>query len=126
MASKSRDGWAVAMKARCPSSRRMRCQRSAVTRLPSRDPGGTGQISATRTGMQTMLSAEMDPMAAALRDARARTLELVIDLDDGRWMAPRLEIVNPILWEMGHLAWFQEFWIQRQDRKSTRLNSSHD
>src|SRR2546430_4292367 len=104
------------MNARCPSSRRMRCQRSAVMRFPSRDPGGAGQISATRTGTQTMLGVEMDPLAAALRDARARTLELVIDLDDARWMGPRLEIVNPILWEAGHVAWFQEFWTLRHAR----------
>ncbi len=63
-----------------------------------------------------MLSVEMDPLAAALRDARARTLELVGDLDDARWMGPRLEIVNPILWEMGHVAWFQEIWTLRHSR----------
>src|SRR5882672_12685998 len=46
----------------------------------------------------------------------ARTLELVVDLDDARWMGPRLEIVNPILWEMGHVAWFQELWTLRHAR----------
>src|SRR3989454_2827737 len=94
----------------------MRCHRSAVIRLPSRDLGGAGQISATRTVEQTMLAAAMDPLAAALRDARARTLQLVADLDDERWMGPRLPIVNPILWEAGHVAWFQEFWTLRHAR----------
>src|SRR5256885_15934910 len=55
----------------------------------------------------------MNPVEKALRDARARTLLLVSDLDGARLSGPRLDIVNPPLWEMGHLAWFQEFWTLR-------------
>ena len=46
-----------------------------------------------------------------LRETRARTLELVNDLSDEQLIGPRLQIVNPLLWEIGHLAWFQEFWV---------------
>jgi len=60
-----------------------------------------------------MLRRAMDPLATALIDARERTLVLVSDLDDARWMGPRLAIVNPIRWEVGHLAWFQELWTLR-------------
>ena len=49
----------------------------------------------------------------ALKEARARTLELVDDLNDEQLMGPRLKIVNPLRWEIGHLAWFQEFWVLR-------------
>ncbi len=28
-------------------------------------------------------------------------------------MGPRLEVVNPVLWEIGHVAWFHEFWTLR-------------
>jgi len=28
-------------------------------------------------------------------------------------MGPRLSIVNPLLWEIGHVAWFQEYWVLR-------------
>ncbi len=48
-----------------------------------------------------------------LRDARTRTLELVVDLDPGQLLGPRLDIVNPLLWEIGHLAWFHEFFALR-------------
>jgi iron(II)-dependent oxidoreductase len=48
-----------------------------------------------------------------LRDARARTLELALDLDDEEWLGPRLDIVNPMRWELGHVAWFQEHWVLR-------------
>lgn len=49
----------------------------------------------------------------ALRETRARTLELVADLSETQLMGPRLQIVNPLRWEIGHLAWFQEFWVLR-------------
>ena len=49
----------------------------------------------------------------ALRDARRRTLELALDLDDDQWLGPRLGIVNPMRWELGHVAWFQEHWALR-------------
>src|SRR6185503_12594051 len=49
----------------------------------------------------------------ALRETRARTLELVNDLSDEQLIGPRLQIVNPLQWEIGHLAWFQEFWVLR-------------
>ena len=46
-------------------------------------------------------------------DARRRTFELVADLDDPQLLGPRLAIVNPLLWEIGHVAWFQEKWVLR-------------
>src|SRR5438105_4326473 len=55
-------------------------------------------------------------LTEALKEARARTLELVFDLSDGQLIGPRLQIVNPLLWEIGHLAWFQEFWVLRHLR----------
>src|SRR5713226_8048713 len=48
-----------------------------------------------------------------LRDARRRTMELVTDLDDEEMIGPRLAIVNPLRWEIGHVAWFQEYWVLR-------------
>jgi iron(II)-dependent oxidoreductase len=49
----------------------------------------------------------------ALNETRARTLELVDDLNETELMGPRLKILNPLRWEIGHLAWFQEFWVLR-------------
>jgi gamma-glutamyl hercynylcysteine S-oxide synthase len=46
-------------------------------------------------------------------DARRRTLELIADLDDRQLLGPRLDIVNPLLWEIAHVAWFQERWVLR-------------
>lgn len=52
-------------------------------------------------------------LAEWVRDARARTLELVADLSDEQLLGPALAIVNPLLWEIGHVAWFQEKWALR-------------
>jgi ergothioneine biosynthesis protein EgtB len=50
---------------------------------------------------------------ASLREARRRTLELIQDLSDDLMVGPRLDIVNPLRWEIGHVAWFQEYWLLR-------------
>src|SRR5262245_16221818 len=49
----------------------------------------------------------------ALKEARARTHELVTDLNDEQMIGPRLAIVNPLRWEIAHVAWFQEYWLLR-------------
>ncbi len=49
-----------------------------------------------------------------LTDVRARTLQLFEDLTGERLLGPKLGIVNPPLWEIGHLGWFQERWCLRQ------------
>src|SRR6267142_16192 len=48
-----------------------------------------------------------------LCEARQRTLQLVADLNDIQMLGPRLAIVNPLRWEIGHLAWFEECWLLR-------------
>ena len=64
-----------------------------------------------------MTMSKQQPDAATLRhmllDARARTLMLSRDLTGGQLLGPRLTIVNPPLWEIGHLGWFQELWCLR-------------
>jgi iron(II)-dependent oxidoreductase len=52
-------------------------------------------------------------LKAMLDDARARTLALIAGLSDEQLMGPRLAIVNPMRWEIGHVAWFHENFILR-------------
>ena len=49
-----------------------------------------------------------------MQDARNRTLELVRDLDDEQLMGPKLPNVNPLRWEIAHVAYFYENFILRQ------------
>jgi ergothioneine biosynthesis protein EgtB len=56
-------------------------------------------------------------LAAALRDARDYTLALFEALAragyDDPARVPRLPILNPPLWELGHTAWFAEWFVLR-------------
>jgi iron(II)-dependent oxidoreductase len=61
-----------------------------------------------------------------LTDARARTLALIADLTDQQLMGPRLAIVNPLLWEIGHVAWFQERWVLRHLAGEAPIRSDAD
>jgi iron(II)-dependent oxidoreductase len=55
----------------------------------------------------------LDTLAGWVIDARARTLDFVGDLSDEQLRVPLLRIINPFLWEIGHVAYFQEFWVLR-------------
>src|SRR6266576_3968146 len=65
-------------------------------------------------------------LAQWVEDARQRTFELVEDLADDQLMGPRLAIVNPLLWEIGHQAWFQEKWILRHVRHEEPIRPEVD
>ncbi len=56
-----------------------------------------------------------EEVALSLRDACERTLCLVEDLSEEELRVPYLRIVNPVLWEIGHVTWFQEKWVLRRD-----------
>ena len=54
-------------------------------------------------------------LAAALRSSREDTLATFAQVEralDGL-AVPQRETLNPPLWELGHIGWFQEFWIAR-------------
>jgi iron(II)-dependent oxidoreductase len=53
-------------------------------------------------------------LIAELEAARAHTRTVADDLDGAREFGPRLDIVNPPRWEIGHVGWFQEYWCLRR------------
>jgi len=53
-------------------------------------------------------------LSEILVDTHARTLELLAGLSREQMLGPRLSIVNPLLWEIGHVAWFYEQFILRR------------
>ncbi|MCG6965015.1 MAG: SUMF1/EgtB/PvdO family nonheme iron enzyme [Chromatiaceae bacterium] len=55
-----------------------------------------------------------ESLPAQVRDARDRTLQLIAGLDHWQMMGPRMDIVNPLRWEIGHTAYFYEYWILRK------------
>jgi iron(II)-dependent oxidoreductase len=52
-------------------------------------------------------------LAAWVVDARRRTLALYGDRGDDELVVPYQRIINPPVWELGHVAWFQEYWVLR-------------
>jgi iron(II)-dependent oxidoreductase len=60
------------------------------------------------------LTPTADELASWVLDGCQRTFELVADLSDEQMIGPLLPTVNPLLWEIGHLAWFQEKFVLRQ------------
>src|SRR5215469_9402751 len=76
---------------------------------------------------QSMQQAISDAeLAVWVKDARKRTFQLVADLADEQLLGPRLSIVNPLLWEIGHVAWFQEKWVLRHARRRPPLRADGD
>ena len=53
-------------------------------------------------------------LIAQIDDTCARTLTLIQGLDAQQLMGPRLPTVNPLRWEIGHAAYFHEYWVLRQ------------
>src|SRR5437867_9040652 len=97
---------------RWPSERSIAAQRAAVCRLPLRERAPAGVMSAI---FMLCLFSPMFPesLSQQLRDARQRTRLLTRDLEGPQLFGPKLAIVNPVLWELGHVAWFQERWCLR-------------
>ena len=69
---------------------------------------------------------ESNSLAAILQDARRATLAFVAGLDDQQMMGPKLDIVNPLLWEIGHVAWFQEYFVLRYNSNAPSLRPQAD
>ena len=65
-------------------------------------------------------------LAAWVRDARRRTMEVVEDLSDEQLHGPQLRIVNPLLWEIGHVTWFQEKWALRHAGGEAPMRADSD
>ncbi len=64
-------------------------------------------------------------LIADLNDARQRTLALINDLNAKQLIGPQLDTVNPLLWEIGHVAYFHELWILRHlDNAESFLNNA--
>src|SRR5688572_31553166 len=84
----------------------------------------TTQISSATASPVPAMSVR--PLIETMREFRDRLLSLVQDLDDRQMIGPRLAIVNPPLWEIGHVAWTQEFWALRHLRKEKPLLEDGD
>lgn len=63
--------------------------------------------------MQPSTTPDSAVLSRMLRQAHDRTLAYARDLSGDQLLGPKLAIVNPPLWEIGHVGWFQEYWCLR-------------
>jgi iron(II)-dependent oxidoreductase len=95
----------------------MRAQREAATRLPVREVGPAGVIRTILMDhnheQRPTSGASAAELVAQLREARHRTRRLTEELSSSELMGPQIDIVNPVLWEIGHVGWFHEYWTLR-------------
>jgi iron(II)-dependent oxidoreductase len=80
----------------------------AATRIVS--PVASTPVDAALAGETHALR---DRIVAALAEARARTLLLVEPLSDEDLSAQHDPLMSPILWDLGHIAHFEELWLVR-------------
>src|SRR3989449_2111740 len=55
-----------------------------------------------------------DARPEALPEPRRVELALLDDLTDAQMLGTRAHFVEPPIWEMGHVGWFQEYWLLRR------------
>ncbi len=92
---------------------------------------GTGRMNQKQIAANLLLP-DMTPSeraklaAEAVKDARERTFEMVADLTDDELMGHHTPVTNPFLWEIGHVAWFQERWVLRHAHGESPLFKDAD
>ena len=71
---------------------------------------------------------KLDPATIILQieDAHQRTLALLDGLTAQQLMGPKLATVNPLRWEVGHLAYFYEYWVLRRHLGQAPLRADSD
>jgi len=60
-------------------------------------------------------------MRVWMDDAHAHTLASIAGLSDEQLRNPKLPIVNPFLWAVGHVAWFWDLWVRRRLRNRAAI-----
>ncbi|MCK4708366.1 MAG: SUMF1/EgtB/PvdO family nonheme iron enzyme, partial [Gammaproteobacteria bacterium] len=71
---------------------------------------------------------ELNPkiIAQQVQDAHERTLALIEGLDAKQLMGPLLATVNPLRWEIGHAAYFYEYWVLRHHLQQASIRDDSD
>src|SRR5881409_1809846 len=66
-----------------------------------------------------------EDLLAALTDARGVELEIFQGIADSQLLGRQGHFLEPPIWEVGHVGWFQEYWLLRHlDRAETLLPGS--
>ena len=72
------------------------------------------------------MRASPQDLQALVADARRHTVDLVCDLSEEQFRVPLLSTINPFLWEIGHVAYFQEYWVLQHAAGRPPIRSGGD
>jgi gamma-glutamyl hercynylcysteine S-oxide synthase len=86
----------------------------------------TSEANGTATAMHPVVPHAVVALIEELEAARAITRSLYAGLADDAWQFPFLKIINPPLWELGHIAWFQEYWCLRRSHERPSFFTNAD
>ena len=88
----------------------------------SKLPFATATSTAGQIDSPLIRSGGKELLSLALMDARNHTLHLFAQyqnaLEAVMYVVPFGVTVNPPLWELGHIGWFQEWWIARNTQRA--------
>lgn len=57
-------------------------------------------------------------LAQWLEESNCITRQILSHISTADQIVPQINILNPPLWELGHLTWFHEFWVHRDGQES--------
>ena len=57
--------------------------------------------------------AELETPSGALIETRERTLQLIADFDSATLEAVHSPLMSPLVWDLGHIAAFEDLWVSR-------------
>src|SRR4051812_7567280 len=69
---------------------------------------------AVRAAPTHPLTCDAESMLAAMDQARARTLGLIAHLSDEQLEAQLSPIMSPLVWDLAHIAAYEDLWIRRR------------
>ncbi|TLY74140.1 MAG: ergothioneine biosynthesis protein EgtB, partial [Gammaproteobacteria bacterium] len=69
-------------------------------------------------------SAGKAELRQALIDAERHTWSILADLAPAQWQVPYHAGINPPLWELGHVAWFMEWWVLRESQAAAGVHTA--
>jgi len=72
------------------------------------------------------MMASNEELIKLVTEARQQSMDLVADLDEDQLTVPYLDIINPLIWEMCHLSYFQELWVLRNGAGEKPIISNSD
>lgn len=72
------------------------------------------------------LTSKAEEIVDDLLDTRQRELELMEGLDENQLLGESNRIVEPPIWELGHVGWFQDRWILQNIDKQAPVSQDSD